>query len=871
MFIKSFILFVVPVLFYSSNAETTVAKSGGIKTTTAKLSQQQMSRILPESPATSPTTVPDNFRDSLRFKMKLVNDAMLYGGSNYATATATTASPGIPELDEALSISSAELGASKEVNVEDTMRSILDADHITSRPLEPVHRRFSSRITTGVKNRHGAAFTGDQRRFKAAVRTKHTFEYRPVKIEQFREQPEPKIIEVEARSLPLEIHFKSASSRIKMVQEHQKGELQQEERTQSQEEPQRLFHVVRKPIIQEVREIITPYRRILQEIQPVIEEIHTVISHGGQQHRHEDEQQLIGTDATVIGRPTSVETEEESSEIDKFQRQTLKPSTSTTTSVTTVATTRPKIESSANLMKNLESFVRAQQQSSTTSSAGSSHRSTSATPRRLVQQTPISYDSSSYDTSEFERSQVSSHGISDSDIQQIAPARQIFQQQQIQRPQQIDFWSNFFLLYNLRKNVFATNPFHYSYGGKMMNLIQPLQQQQHQQQKLEQETENPVQFDDCLGVQQPRKSQSRSDLNIVAQQQPSMPFSTSTPTPSEQQLEQFIQSLKPQNMDADIEDDNADSGKDDNINKTNDLMNTGDDENQPRKHSDFEIDLIDSSIKPQQQQNRNFENERFEQQNLMIDSISAKNGQQMSNNQQKNNRRGQPQRFKAAVLTRYSMEYRPIDSNLLAEHHHHEIEGDDLNAGDERIIEVLPQSRPLQIHFKSPSNRIKVVQSSINDNGKQEENIHQEPEIERTEEEPRLYYQQIRKPILQQVHEIIMPYRKVIQEVKPVVEQVHTVVTSSRSPQPFTVQSKFRKSNSINQSTTTATATELNKFNRSPISRFKQIQQQQKQQHPNQKEQFQSSTINEDSPTVTLSPLLIGVEQMVEPNVGGDN
>ena len=250
MFIKSFILFVVPVLFYSSNAETTVAKSGGIKTTTAKLSQQQMSRILPESPATSPTTVPDNFRDSLRFKMKLVNDAMLYGGSNYATATATTASPGIPELDEALSISSAELGASKEVNVEDTMRSILDADHITSRPLEPVHRRFSSRITTGVKNRHGAAFTGDQRRFKAAVRTKHTFEYRPVKIEQFREQPEPKIIEVEARSLPLEIHFKSASSRIKMVQEHQKGELQQEERTQSQEEPQRLFHVVRKPIIQ---------------------------------------------------------------------------------------------------------------------------------------------------------------------------------------------------------------------------------------------------------------------------------------------------------------------------------------------------------------------------------------------------------------------------------------------------------------------------------------------------------------------------------------------------------------------------------------------------------------------------------------------
>ena len=473
MFKSSFILTIFVVLTSIVSLSIAATKSDGIKTTASKLSQQQ--QRLSSSPSTSPTTIADNnnnnFRDSLRFKMKLVNDAMLYGGSNYGglstTGISTTASPRLtPDLlDEALSISSAELGSSKEINVEDTMRSILDADIGPQPPLEPGHRRFQSQRTNGIKNRNNAAIADDQRRFKAAVRTKHTFEYRPVKIEQLQEQSEPKIIEVEARSLPLEIHFKSASSRIKMVQEHQKGELQQEQRTQSVEEPQRMFHLVRKPIIQEVREIISPYRRIVQEIQPVLEEIHTVIAHSGQQHRHEDEQQLLGTDVTLNSRPTSVEIEDDDAMVvdDKFQRQTLKPSTtaasaaiSTSLSKNTapvVTTARPKIvesSSSSNMMRNLESFVRAQQQ-----------QSQSTLPKRLMQ-APISYDSSSYDTSEFERINKN-----DLDNQQITPARQqqIFQQQQIQRRHAP-------LLSSFRHAVAASNQNYHS--------IRPQQQQQWQ-------------------------------------------------------------------------------------------------------------------------------------------------------------------------------------------------------------------------------------------------------------------------------------------------------------------------------------------------------------------------------------------------------
>ncbi|OTF73748.1 DFP2-like protein, partial [Euroglyphus maynei] len=45
-------------------------------------------------------------------------------------------------------------------------------------------------------------------------------------------------------------------------------------------EPHRLVHEVTKPVIQEVREIITPYRRVIQEIKPVQEEIQTIIAKG---------------------------------------------------------------------------------------------------------------------------------------------------------------------------------------------------------------------------------------------------------------------------------------------------------------------------------------------------------------------------------------------------------------------------------------------------------------------------------------------------------------------------------------------------------------------------------------------------------------
>ncbi|KPM10976.1 DFP2-like protein 38 [Sarcoptes scabiei] len=136
-------------------------------------------------------------------------------------------------------------------------------------------------------------------RIPAAVVTKHSVEMKPVEIPI--EDLEPQIIEVEGGALPLEIHFKSSSSRIRVHQTHESAGAGQVEQTSSEEEPHRLIHEVKKPIIQEVREIITPFRRVIQEIQPVMEEIHTIVAKGEQKRVFDRNQSKARTGGSLSG------------------------------------------------------------------------------------------------------------------------------------------------------------------------------------------------------------------------------------------------------------------------------------------------------------------------------------------------------------------------------------------------------------------------------------------------------------------------------------------------------------------------------------------------------------------------------------------
>ena len=110
----------------------------------------------------------------------------------------------------------------------------------------------------------------------AAIISRHRIDYRDVPSQGV---VAPTTIEVGSSSVPLNILFRSSSSHINVQQAHEGagGSVQQ---SSSVDEPHHLFHEVSKPIIQEVREVISPYRRIVQEINPVQEDIQTIVARG---------------------------------------------------------------------------------------------------------------------------------------------------------------------------------------------------------------------------------------------------------------------------------------------------------------------------------------------------------------------------------------------------------------------------------------------------------------------------------------------------------------------------------------------------------------------------------------------------------------
>lgn len=94
---------------------------------------------------------------------------------------------------------------------------------------------------------------------------------------------QPQIIEVDAITAPVQFVFRSASGPLLFQQVHVPSLRNEPQHTKSEEPAQLLTHEVYKPIIQELREIIQPYRHVSQEIKPVIEEVRTVVAHSDKQ------------------------------------------------------------------------------------------------------------------------------------------------------------------------------------------------------------------------------------------------------------------------------------------------------------------------------------------------------------------------------------------------------------------------------------------------------------------------------------------------------------------------------------------------------------------------------------------------------------
>ncbi|KAH7644300.1 dfp2-like protein [Dermatophagoides farinae] len=83
---------------------------------------------------------------------------------------------------------------------------------------------------------------------------------------------------------PYSIVFRTQSMPVKIKQQHQTLPAPEVEFVRSQEEAHRIKHEVIRPVIQEVHEIIQPYRRVVQEVRPVIENVHTIVAKGEPRH-----------------------------------------------------------------------------------------------------------------------------------------------------------------------------------------------------------------------------------------------------------------------------------------------------------------------------------------------------------------------------------------------------------------------------------------------------------------------------------------------------------------------------------------------------------------------------------------------------------
>lgn len=108
----------------------------------------------------------------------------------------------------------------------------------------------------------------------ASVQSRHNVQYMDVPSTGM---VKPTSIEIGASHVPINFLFRSASSHLNVQQKHQ-GAPGSSQESASEDEPHLLSHRVNKPVYQEVREVIAPYRKITQEIKPVQEEIETIVS-----------------------------------------------------------------------------------------------------------------------------------------------------------------------------------------------------------------------------------------------------------------------------------------------------------------------------------------------------------------------------------------------------------------------------------------------------------------------------------------------------------------------------------------------------------------------------------------------------------------
>lgn len=107
------------------------------------------------------------------------------------------------------------------------------------------------------------------------VISRHTIETVPVEVDT--PVAVPRVIEIGPSNRAIDFMFKSSSSPIIVRQSHMPSTAPVNEVLRTEEEPTILRHNIVRPVIQEFREVIQPYRKVTRIVHPVQEEVKLIV------------------------------------------------------------------------------------------------------------------------------------------------------------------------------------------------------------------------------------------------------------------------------------------------------------------------------------------------------------------------------------------------------------------------------------------------------------------------------------------------------------------------------------------------------------------------------------------------------------------
>ena len=101
-----------------------------------------------------------------------------------------------------------------------------------------------------------------------------------------------------------------------------------------------------------------------------------------------------------------------------------------------------------------------------------------------------------------------------------------------------------------------------------------------------------------------------------------------------------------------------------------------------------------------------------------------------------------------------------------------EVHSDD-GRNDATVVDIGPVDQPVLLNWVSQSSTLKTNQRHISAPGSLQKDS--------VEDKPQVLLQEILRPVVQEIREIVVPRRNIVQEIRPVQESVQTIVARGQN------------------------------------------------------------------------------------------